>query len=258
MGVLAFFGYTLIGAGPPAAVFVEFIVSSPFVLLVSLASAFFWVTVLLANSVVFRVLLLAVCDGKCGRSEDSYVSVVPLVAFFACEEALRPFVHKFTVKATDALEKRAVSLRHPKLTKLEKLRIHLGIGAGQGVAHSCLLFLNTVVTSYRGTYYNQTRCPQIPYFLVAAISSSTMFLLLSFAMVVTSVVFRPEPGSDLTSRRFHARTLLPLGIHASGVVVSFLNLIRGGCIAACVANCGLTLAVVAGAWKLTSDLAKNV
>ena len=144
MGFLACAGYTLVGAGPPAAIFYEFIVSSPFVLLVSLASAFFWVTVLLANSVVWRSLSWMTHQGQ-----TEALRVLPLISFFATEELLRPMVFRQTKRATAALERRAVALRHPRLTKLERMRIFLGIGAGQGVAHSCLFFLNTVVTSYR-------------------------------------------------------------------------------------------------------------
>jgi len=144
MGFLACAGYTLVGAGPPAAIFYEFIVSSPFVLLVSLASAFFWVTVLLANSVVWRSLSWLTHQGQ-----TEALRVLPLISFFATEELLRPLVFRQTKRATAALERRAVALRHPRLTKLERMRIFLGIGAGQGVAHSCLFFLNTVVTSYR-------------------------------------------------------------------------------------------------------------
>merc|ERR1711904_619212 len=253
MGFLACAGYTLIGAGPPAAVFIEFVVSSPFILLVSLASPFFWVTVLLAISMVWQVGS-TIAFGLGGKYY-TLPSLVPLVCFLCCEELLRPLVHKFSTKAVSVLDKRAVQLRHPKLTYLEKLRIQLGIGAGQGIAHSCLFFLNTVATSYRGTYYSQ-RCSQMPYFLVAAISSSTVFIVLSFAMVVTGIVFGLDASSSSSSRSGHTikglcLKLVPFGMHAICTLISLLNLINGGCVASSVANVLVTI----GAVVLTGKLA---
>ena len=223
-------------------------------------------------------------------------SLVPLVCFLCCEELLRPLVHKFSTKAVSVLDKRAVQLRHPKLTYLEKLRIQLGIGAGkcflsqflthikanihhnihgswlinsisvlpsflviflagQGIAHSCLFFLNTVATSYRGTHYSQ-RCSQMPYFLVAAISSSTVFIVLSFAMVVTGIVFGLDASSSSSSRSGHTikglcLKLVPFGMHAICTLISLLNLINGGCVASSVANVLVTI----GAVVLTGKLA---
>jgi hypothetical protein len=276
MGFLACAGYTLIGVGPPAAVFVEFVVSSPFVLLVSLASAFCWVTLFMAVSILWQIfckLFVAFSGGggKDGDAEGTFEGVGAasflVLAFFCVEECLRPWVYKYSSLGISALERRAVSLRHPKLTYLEKLRIYLGIGAGQGIAHSCLFFLNTVITSYSGTYYNQEYCPQMPYFLVAAISSSTSFIVLSFAMVVTSIVFDPRAESNRMDSALPSSShsgggflntlinrvpqrLLPLSMHGVCTLVSFLNLLKGGCVASSIFNVGIVCGTLALTWKI--------
>ncbi|QDZ25438.1 hypothetical protein HOP50_17g79780 [Chloropicon primus] len=201
-------------------------------------------------------------EGK-GEASPSFgwLTVLPLLSFFISEEILRPVVHKQTDRATAALERRAVSLRHPKLTKLERLRIWLGIGAGQGVAHSCLFFLNTVITSYRGTYYNRDRCPQMSYFLVAAISSCTMFMVLSFAMVVTSVVYESgsgvtNPGTISTVKGANLKKLIPCGLHGAAVLTSFISLMEGGCIVSSILNVCLVALTIYLSFKLVSCLGK--
>ena len=241
--------------------------NSPFVLLVSLASAFFWVTVFMVNSIAWRIFCFIVLDRVSESAcRTTLVQSVLVLTFFCVEEMLRPLVVRYTNKGIATLERRALSLGHPNLTHLEKLRIFLGIGAGQGIAHSCLFFLNLVVVSYKGTYYNpQGQCPQMPYFLVTAISSSASFVVLSFAMVIASLVFVfVEESSDssptrdveqsigmamLTDKRY--RKLVPFSMHAAVVAISFMNLVKGGCLFSTVLNIG----AIAGAFYITWKIA---
>ena len=102
----------------------------------------------------------------------------------------------------------------------------------------------------------------MPYFLVAAISSSTVFIVLSFAMVITSVVFDPQADLSTSEQALEATNgqfsliklrypkLIPLGLHGICTLVSFLNLVRGGCVATSIFNVGIMGGTLALTWKI--------
>eukprot|EP00216_Chloropicon_sp_CCMP2111_P006390 CAMPEP_0198237334 /NCGR_PEP_ID=MMETSP1446-20131203/3190_1 /TAXON_ID=1461542 ORGANISM="Unidentified sp, Strain CCMP2111" /NCGR_SAMPLE_ID=MMETSP1446 /ASSEMBLY_ACC=CAM_ASM_001112 /LENGTH=134 /DNA_ID=CAMNT_0043919457 /DNA_START=163 /DNA_END=564 /DNA_ORIENTATION=- len=134
MGFLSLAGYVLLGMGPPAAVFVQLVAKSPFVVLVSMASSFFWVTVLLLNAMLWKPLRSLMGDGGTSPSASASMAslVLPLLTFLVSEELCRPVVLRRSGRLLAALDKRAAALRHPAVTASEKVHIHLGIGAGQG------------------------------------------------------------------------------------------------------------------------------
>ena len=133
------------------------------------------------------------------------------------------------------LEKQALRLRHPRLNALEKLRLNLGVGFGQGISHSALLFLSTVNLSAGGGTYYSAQCTKMPYFLVVAISSSTFLIVLSFAMVLYNVV------SAKTSILYR---LIPAGFHAICCTVSLISLFKEGCILSSIINPCIALSAI--------------
>ena len=212
----------------------------------SLASAFFWVTVMLVNSMAWKVVGFAF--------PPSARPVAAVVAVLLSEECLRPVVSRQCARLIGELERRATKLGHPSLTLIEKLTIFLGVGFGQGFAHACLLFLNTVVIAGgQGTYF-APQCPQMPYFLVTAINSACFFVVLSMAMVVTPIVtFTPQQGPAFARRRApgaRLRALIPAGFHAACTCVTLGNLVDGGCVPSSVCNGAFAI----GASAITAHL----
>ena len=97
------------------------------------------------------------------------------------------------------------------------------------------------------------------YFLVAAISSCTMFMVLSFAMVVTSVVYESgvtNPGLISAVKGGNLKKLIPCGLHGAAVLTSFISLLKGGCIVSSILNVCLVALIIYLSFKLVSSLGK--
>lgn len=115
------FAHLFLSVGPAAVFYCLFIARKSFLVLLTLFSAFYWLTVLLFTSAIFRGFLPLNEAGK------SYVGV--LVVCVAIQEAARYGLWRIHSRGMDSLRQYATS-RDLAITKLDQLSISVSWGFG--------------------------------------------------------------------------------------------------------------------------------
>ncbi|GAQ90906.1 Hypothetical membrane protein [Klebsormidium nitens] len=211
MTLLSYCGYALIGLGP-AGVLLGTVLRKPFLLIVVLASAFFWLLTLMLIGIPAKLLLVA--EGS------SPLLVFLLLLSVSVQESVRWIywrLCRFTESALDAL---AEKQSKAKLSALDKLSIYLASGLGHGLAHSAMFFLALLTPTLGAATYYLEGCPEVPFFLAAVLASLGFLVLHTFSMVV---------ALDGYARKKPKQVLFVLGLHYAAALLMISSTLASGC-----------------------------
>lgn len=213
MTVASFLGCFLLGAGPGFTIFAVVIAPKPFLVLIVLTSAFYWLLSLIFVAGLWRAFM------PLGPAMWPYIAVV--FSAVVVQEAMRVLYWQLHVRLERGLESIAASQMRPRLTALDKIEMALAGGLGQGAAHSALFFLS-LLTPLLGpaTFYND-QCPYLPFFAIAALASLPLLLLHTFGMVVSFDGFANHKAVH--------QAVVPV-LHLAAGFVLLVNFIPGGCL----------------------------
>ncbi|GMH37823.1 hypothetical protein BSKO_05696 [Bryopsis sp. KO-2023] len=213
MGFVAFFGHFLVGTGPLLALYAFFVARKSFVVLLTLASSFFWLTVLLFISVLFRGF--TPLPDKAG---DHIAALLGAVVIEQLARVLLYRIHQTTVASLSD-----VALKSGRtLSPSDILYIAAGFGFGQGVSHSLFFFVSLLpLIATDATIYIDS-CDEMSYFLVSALTT------LGFSLLHTcsTVVF----FNGLAERR-GLRIGGPPAMHLTASLITVGNFGSSGCVA---------------------------
>lgn len=123
-------------------------------------------------------------------------------------------------KSLRALEQVVRATPGTQLTPMDRLGLAFTHGFGHGGTHLAFLFACWLpLTLGKGTYYTGA-CPQMPFFLAAALSAMAIFVLLLFSMVISF---------DALDHGQVQRAGIPAALHAAAALVTLGNFKHGGC-----------------------------
>eukprot|EP00873_Tetraselmis_striata_P039459 jgi/Tetstr1/459723/TSEL_005076.t1 len=228
MAFAYWFGSLLLGVGPGAAVYGFYVARKPLLVLLSLASAFFWLCTLFVFACIFRAFV------PLPATAGPYAAL--LVVGVASQEGFRLGLHWTHKKMTVALQQLAASMGLPPLTRTDQRELALGHGMGHGFAHSIFFFVSFLqLAAGDGTYYLPT-CPSVSFFVATALNSLAFLLLHSFSMVVAF--------EGLTTRQPLLAGMAP-ALHMTAALLTLGNFRMDGCLWVIPTN--LALAVVPAA-----------
>lgn len=214
MGALSFFGHLLLGFGPIIIVFLFCIARKSLLVLLCLASAFYWLVTLFVISCLFRGF------EPLSASVGPYLGLT-IVAVLA-QEAARLGVVKFHGLSVNVLEKIARDETGGSLTISDRFSLSLTHGFGHGAVHSLFFFVCWLPLSLGdGTIYLDT-CPHMSYYLVGALSTLGFAALHTGSMVV---------AVDGLERRDLKQGLMPAGAHLAAALLTLVNFTPNGCLA---------------------------
>eukprot|EP00899_Mesostigma_viride_P018990 jgi/Mesvir1/27092/Mv20777-RA.1 len=228
MGVLAFVAYLSIGMGPGIALYLTIVARRSFLILVTLASAFFWLLSLMFLALIFKAFL--------PRSPEVGVYAALLITAVFVQEAIRLASWRIYRVSENYVETRTVRGGLGPLSTTDKVSIAFSWGLGHGLVHATLFFLSMITASLRdGTYYIDT-CPNMSLFLVAALSTVNFCTLLTFGNVVSFYA---------ASRRSWLLSAVTPCIHLAASLITLLNFRDKGCVASIPVLFGLSSVTVA-------------
>lgn len=238
MGLLSLVGHFLVGVGPSLVFYIFFIARRSFVVLVTLASAFYYLSVLLVISALFRGLapLPATAGSRAGV----------LIASVALEEGARYLLWMIHRLTTNILSNAARKMGRA-WTATDALFVSLGFGFGQGAAHAVFFFLAVLpLLEGEATYYLDS-CPQMSYFLSLALS------VLAFTILHASgtVIF----FSGLSDGSNGPRVWAPPILHLVAALCTLLRFLESGCVGA--VSAVLAISLPSGLWAGMLAMAKS-
>lgn len=232
-------GYLVVGAGPWCSVFALVTSRSSFLVLLTFASSFYYLVVLLLAALPLRPFM------PLAPSAGSYFAF----ALFTCvvKEVMRYALFRMFRKGVTALEDSVasgqlaeqaatdgVSVRGGLLPS-DYVKLSLAVGQGYGLGHFFFFFLSVLsLTLGDGTWYGD-RCPEMSLFTILAV------LALAYSMIhagATVVAFHRGYGSGWEGarvREIRARGVdwTYAGIVFAGELVASLfflvNFAHGGC-----------------------------
>lgn len=213
MTVASFLGCFLLGAGPGFGIFAVVIAPKPFLVILVLISAFFWLLSLILVASIWRAFL------PLGAAMWPYIGVV--FSAVAAQEALRLLYWQLQLRLERGLEAIAAAQMRPRLTALDKIEMALASGLGQGAAHTALFFLSLLTPLLGPATFYLDQCPYLPFFALAALASLPLLLLHTFGMVVAL-------DGHANHKTVH-QVVVPV-LHLAAGSVLLVNFIPGGCL----------------------------
>mmetsp|Transcript_20034 Transcript_20034/g.35707 ORF Transcript_20034/g.35707 Transcript_20034/m.35707 type:complete len:269 (-) Transcript_20034:151-957(-) len=228
MALAYLFGSLLLGVGPGVVVYCFYLLRKPLLVLLSLASAFFWLCTLFAVACVFRGFV------PLSASAGPYAALLFVGA--ASQEGFRIGVYWVHKRMTASLADVAVTMGLPHLTSSDHRELALGHGMGHGFAHSIFFFISFLqLAAGDGTYYIQT-CPHISFFVASALNSLAFLLLHSFGMVVAF--------EGLQTKNRFLTGLVPT-LHLIATLLTLGNFASDGCLWVIPTNLAISIVPVA-------------
>mmetsp|Transcript_23156 Transcript_23156/g.64323 ORF Transcript_23156/g.64323 Transcript_23156/m.64323 type:complete len:267 (-) Transcript_23156:144-944(-) len=225
MGFAYWFGSLLLGLGPGLVIYARFVGRKSFLVLLSLASSFFWLLSLFAIASVFRAFV------PLPSSAAPYSAL--LIVSVGIQEALRILVHWIHRRLLVILNRLASTQELPPLNDFDEHELALSLGIGHGLAHSVFFFLSFMQLALGdGTYYLE-ECPQISFFVASALSSLSFLLMHTFGMMVSF--------EGIQQRKWLFAGLTP-ALHMGSALLTLANFTQGGCVIVIPVN--LTISVV--------------
>ncbi|KAK9864495.1 hypothetical protein WJX84_009912 [Apatococcus fuscideae] len=214
MGLESFCGLCLIAAGPAAVVYVAVIARKSFLVLLTLASAFYWLVVLMVISALVRGFV------PLPDSPGPYAAL--LIACVAIEEAARAGLYQLHRRLMGLLEGLAARQQNTNLSTADKLSMVTAHGLAHGLTHTVFLCISWLpLTLDVGTYYSDA-CPQMSVFLASALLSLSFLMIHTASMVV--VFSGAAAGKPL--QRFG-----PSALHLIAALLTLSSFGHGGCVA---------------------------
>lgn len=178
MGAASFFGHALLGLGPGLAFFLVVLAPKSFVVLLTLASAFLWLTVLLLVSAVLRPWAPLPFSG------DARAAAGALLAAVAVEEVVRLGVVAAHSRMCAVLRRMAAASPGHTFGRADELLLALAWGYGQAAVHGLFIFASLLpLTAGHGTLYVDV-CPAMSVLLVAALNCLALGATLSALSVI--------------------------------------------------------------------------
>jgi hypothetical protein len=152
MAASAFLGHALLGLGPGAAFFCVVIAPKSFVVLLSMASAFLWLLVMLATATLLRPW------APLPATQPAYAGA--LLAAVALEEGARAGVAQLHRRTVAVLQRMSASSGHT-FTAVDVQYLAVGWGFGQAALHALVMFGSLLpLTTGHATLYTPA-CPQV-------------------------------------------------------------------------------------------------
>eukprot|EP00271_Cylindrocystis_brebissonii_P010911 TRINITY_DN27392_c0_g1_i1.p1 TRINITY_DN27392_c0_g1~~TRINITY_DN27392_c0_g1_i1.p1 ORF type:complete len:271 (+),score=39.67 TRINITY_DN27392_c0_g1_i1:410-1222(+) len=213
MTLASFVGYVLIGLGPGLALFSVVVASKPLLVLVMLSSASFWLLNLMLVAALWRPFI--------PLGPSAWPHALLLLSAVAIQEGARLFFWKIFRRAQTGLEGIAAAYGRPRLSVLDKVELAVSAGLGHGAAHSALFFVSLLTPVVGSATYYTHSCPQLPFFLVAALMSLALLLLHTFSTLLAFDAFVHGPL---------ARCFWVPAAHLLASLAMLVNFFPGGCV----------------------------
>ncbi|KAL3137650.1 hypothetical protein ABBQ38_004926 [Trebouxia sp. C0009 RCD-2024] len=229
MSNAVFWGCLLLSAGPPTVLYCLVIGRKSFLVLLSLASAFFWLVIFLVIAVICRAVLPL-------GSAASYVLVSLLSV--SIQEAARYGLWTVHRRCVAALEMIAQKKADTHLTVQNQQAMALTHGFAHGVVQSVLFNISWLPLSLGDATYYVPACASMSYFLVSALLLLGFFLLHTASMVVSFEGLAAGHALYIAT---------PPALHLVTSLLTVANLAKGGCVVVVplVLCLGLAMTVVA-------------
>jgi len=213
MGATAFLGFLLLAAGPPLVIWCTIIARKSFLVLLALASAFYWLVTLILISIPFSVF------EPLPQNAAAYAAALTVAVVFQEGARYGAFlVHRIILQQ---LHEASRQLRLPKVTTEDRRLLALTHGMGHAIAQTTFLYYSfNSLAAGKGTMYIEA-CPQMSYFLAAGLLSLAFFLLHTFSMIVA---FQGYETHNLML------TGAVGGLHLLTALTTLFNMVHGGCV----------------------------
>ena len=211
---MEFLGPFLLGVGPLIVIFCLFIARKSFVVLLSLASAFYWLTILLALASLFAGVV------PLPRREGPH-AVAVLVGVLV-EQVAKYGLYRIYVNLRSLLGEAGRRTGHG-FTSIDALWLSFGLGFGHAATHATFFFVSLLeTTSTDATIYDFDRCPQMSFYVVSAL------ITLGFSMFHTfsTIVF-----FDGLSGKNTVQSIAPPLTHLIAALLTLANFRKDGCLA---------------------------
>jgi len=238
MSFIGFLGPFLLGTGPLISIFCLLIARKSFAVLLSLDSAFYWLTVLLGTSAVLK------CFGTLEREVSAHAGA--LLFSLLVQQTANYGMYRVNKVVKGLLEEAGRKLGHG-FTSLDALWVSVGLGFGHGAVQSTFFFVSLLEGKTKdATYYDYSVCPDMSLFTASALLTLGFSLFHTFSTVVFF--------EGLAARNF-IQTTMPVFSHLLAALLTLSNFRKDGCLATIpiTLSIGIGYAVWAGAitWKET-------
>lgn len=213
MAVSPLLGYLFLTAGPPLVIWCLCIARKSFLVLLAVASAFYWLLTLFLVSLFFKVFL--------PLPRQAAIYGAALFTAVAVQEVARYGAYHIHRAIITQLREASRQLSLAKLTRADCTLMALTQGLGHGIAQSTFLYFSWLqMAAGRGTLYLDA-CPQMSYFLAAGLLSLAFFFLHTFSMIVAF------HGYDKDKKGLVGAVA---GLHLVAALTMLVNLVQGGCV----------------------------
>lgn len=176
MSFVSFFGPFLLGTGPLIVIFCLTIARKSFVVLLTLASAFYWLLILLIISVLFRAFT--------PLSDDLLSLSLALLVSVGIEQCANWGVYGIHSKLVTLLSLMGRRTGH-RFTSIDAIWLSFGIGFGHALTHSLFFFVSLLeAMDHDATLYDFETCPKLSIFNAAALSTLGFCLFHVFSTIV--------------------------------------------------------------------------
>jgi anterior pharynx defective protein 1 len=206
-------GYALIALGPAISLFVSCIAAKPFLILTLLFSTLSWLVTLILIAGFWRAFLPG--------GSASWVYVPILLSAVAFQEFVRVLFWRLYVKVENVLNKLAVKLSKPRVHAVDKIEIALAFGLGHGLAHAIFFCVSLLTPAFGPATFYIDACPQMPLFLVAALTALGFLLVHTCSMIIA---FNGHEEGKTRQQMF-----VPC-MHLLAALLTLVNLAPGGCV----------------------------
>eukprot|EP01025_Chloroclados_australasicus_P039628 TRINITY_DN4111_c0_g1_i1.p1 TRINITY_DN4111_c0_g1~~TRINITY_DN4111_c0_g1_i1.p1 ORF type:complete len:241 (-),score=10.73 TRINITY_DN4111_c0_g1_i1:267-989(-) len=176
MAFIGFLGNFLVGCGPPAVFFIAFIYPTSLLVLLALASAFYWLLILFIISAIFRGFT------PLHESASTYSAAI-LVSVFI-EEVARVGVWILHKRSCSALIELGRQSGGSHLSNHNKHQLAFAWGYGHGAAHTIFLFVSFLGIAFNKGHVYVPQCSEMSVLVVTGLLTLGMFMINSFGTVV--------------------------------------------------------------------------
>lgn len=222
----------LLAFGPAAVLLTTVIARRPFLVLVTVAGA---------ATYLLSLLVAALPATALGASASAGELFGVLLFSLAVQEGLaRPACLLAIRRGSAVLDSHAAELGLRGVTRLDALSLALALGLGHGLAHAALFALPVLALAGAPQVLYRDACPQLSLTASTALSSSTLLVLHSAAMVCAWHGY---------ATRQRALLLTAPALHVAVSLLSLSSLQPGGCVATAALSLLAALVQAVLAWR---------
>lgn len=231
MSFVSFLGPCLIGVGPLFVIFVLFIARKSFLVLLTLASVFYWLIFLLILASIFRPFT--------PLEDNAGIHAVVLIFSILLEQSAKYLLFKLSLQVIEVLQEVGRKTGHG-FNALDAIWISFGLGFGQALTHGTFFFVGVLESTSIGVSHYLDSCHEMSFYLASALLTLAFGILHLFS---TIVFFK-----GLMSKNW-VQIGAPPFAHLVAGLVTLVNYAESGCVVVIPFN--LCLAMLICVWALS-------